>query len=81
MATWEEEHWESSVASGVPRSARRSGPYRRYVPDPVDGLALAVDGPLSRQVNTVERNIRSLNGPGAENLAGNGCAAFFRTAR
>jgi Fic family protein len=70
MATWEEEHWQSSVASGVPRSARRSGTYRRYVPDHVDGLALAIDGPLSRRVNTVERDIRSLNGPGAESLAG-----------
>ncbi|QVJ03474.1 Fic family protein (plasmid) [Nocardiopsis eucommiae] len=70
MATWEEEHWQSSVHSGVPRSARRSGTYRRYVPDRVDGLALAIDGRLSRRVHVVERDIRDLNGPGAENLAG-----------
>lgn len=70
MATWEEEHWQSSVASGVPRSAQRSGTYQRYVPDCVDGLALAIGGQLSRQINTVERNIRALNGPGAENLTG-----------
>ncbi|MFD3684315.1 Fic family protein [Nocardiopsis sp. NPDC058631] len=70
MATWEEAHWESSVGSGVPRSARLSGTYQRYVPDGIDGLALAVDGDLSRSVNTVERSIRALNGPNAENLAG-----------
>lgn len=70
MATWEEVHWESSVGSGAPRFARLSGPYRRYIPDGIDGLALAVDGDLSRRVNTVERRIRALNGPNAENLAG-----------
>ncbi|MFI6575035.1 Fic family protein [Nocardiopsis sp. NPDC050513] len=70
MATWEEVHWESSVGSGVPRSARLSGPYQRYIPDGIDGLALAVGGDLSRRVNTVERRIRALNGPNAENLAG-----------
>ncbi|MEE2035788.1 Fic family protein [Nocardiopsis sp. CT-R113] len=70
MATWEGAHWESGVGSGVPRSARLSGPYQRYVPDGIDGLALAVGGTLSRSVNTVERSIRALNGPNAENLAG-----------
>ena len=70
MATWEQAHWESSVDSGVPRSAQRSGTYLRYVPDSIDGLALAVDGELSRRVTTVERSIRALNGPGAESLAG-----------
>jgi Fic family protein len=70
MAAWEEAHWESSVDSGVPRSARLSGPYRRYVPDLVDGFPLAVDGDLSRRVGAVERSMRALNGPNAENLAG-----------
>ena len=70
MATWEQACWESSVDSGVPRSARRSGPYHRYVPDRIDGQALAIDGDLSRLVTAVERSIRSLNGPGAESLAG-----------
>lgn len=70
MATWEEALWESNVGSGVPRAAQRSGPYSRYLPDSIDGVALAVDGDLSRRVSVVERNIRALNGPGAENLAG-----------
>jgi Fic family protein len=70
MATWEQAHWASSVDSGVPRSAQRSGSYQRYVPDSIDGLGLPIDGELSRRVTAVERSIRALSGPGAENLAG-----------
>jgi Fic family protein len=70
MATWEQASWESSVESGVPRSSMRMGTYTRYVPDPVDGAALAVGGELSRQVAVLERQIRALNGDGAETLAG-----------
>ena len=70
MATWESAHWESRFGDGLPRSASRSGWYARYVPDPVDGVALAIRGDLSRRVTAVERSIRSLNGPGTENLAG-----------
>ncbi|MPZ60881.1 MAG: Fic family protein [Propionibacteriales bacterium] len=70
MATWEDAHWESSVDFGVPRIAQRSGSYRRYVPDLLDGVALAVDGDLSRRVTAIERMTRTLNGPGAESLAG-----------
>jgi len=70
MATWERANWASSVESGVLRSAQRSGRYQRYVPDTIDGLALAIDGELSRRVTAVERSIRALNVPGAETLAG-----------
>ena len=70
MATWETATWQSSVASGVPRHARQSGEYARYLPDRLDGAALAVDGGLARQISRVEREIRRLNGPGADGLAG-----------
>lgn len=70
MASWEQAHWESQVESGVPRSARRSGTYQRYVPDRVTGLAVAIDRDLSRRVASVERAIRALNGPDADGLAG-----------
>jgi len=70
MAAWEPAHWESDIASGIPRSEQRSGTYQRYVPDTIDGTALAVHAALSRQVATVERGIRSLNGGGTEGLAG-----------
>ncbi len=70
MGSWEEARWESSVHSGVPRSERRSGIYARYLPDLIDGVGLAIDGPTSRRVAEVERKVRALNGPGAEGLAG-----------
>ncbi len=70
MATWEDAHWASSVDSGVPRSARRSGSYQRYVPDLIDGVGLAVMGEVSRRITAIERSVRALNGPGAEGLAG-----------
>ena len=58
MATWEDAHWESSLDSGVPRSAQRSGSYQRYVPDLLDGVGLAVDGDVSRRITAIERSIR-----------------------
>lgn len=70
MGTWEEARWESSVESGVPKAERRAGRYERYVPDHLDGVALAVSGDISRQVSTVERSVRALNGPAADGLAG-----------
>ena len=70
MGWLEQAHWESSADGGVPRSEQRSGPYQPYVPDLVDGTALAVDGDVSRRVAGVERSVRELNGPGAEGLAG-----------
>ena len=70
MATWEDAHWASSVDSGVPRSARASGSYQRYVPDRLDGVGLAVVGDVSRRIAAIERGIRALNGPGADGLAG-----------
>lgn len=70
MATWDEADWESNVDSGVPRSARRSGSYQRYVPDLLDGVGLAVNGDLSRRITSIERSIRALNGPGADGLGG-----------
>lgn len=70
MATWDSAHWDSEGSSGLPRSARRSGPFHRYVPDCLDGVSLAVSGELSRRFAAVERSIRALNGQGADDLAG-----------
>jgi Fic family protein len=70
MSSWEESQWESSIDSAASRAQRRSGPYRRFVPDLLDGAAIAVDGDLARRITTVERGVRSLDGPGAEELAG-----------
>lgn len=70
MAEWEDAYWESTVHSGAPRSAMRSGRYQRYVPDVIEGAATAVGGDLSRRVAAVERSIRALNGPRADGLSG-----------
>lgn len=70
MANWEEAKWEPSIDSGVPRREHRPGVYQRYVPDFLDGIGLAINGDLSRQVARIERRVRALNGPGAEGLAG-----------
>ena len=70
MARWEQAHWKSNVDSGVPRSEQGPGVYYRYAPDFVDGAGLAITGDRSRQVATVERRIRALNGPGAQALDG-----------
>lgn len=70
MAAWESVHWDSDITSGVSRAQQRSGTYQRYVPDVVDGTALAIDPVVSRKVAAIERGIRSLNGDGAEGLAG-----------
>ncbi|MCC2591835.1 Fic family protein [Tessaracoccus sp. OS52] len=70
MATWEEALWEATVHSGLPRSDQLSGRYQRYIPDYLDGVALAVNGVLSRQVTLAERGVRALDGPEADGLAG-----------
>lgn len=70
MATWLDGHWESGVESGVPRRDRRSGPFRHYLPDHLGGWPVVVDDHLSSRLAAVEREVRALNGPGAEALAG-----------
>lgn len=69
MAHWEEARWRSADLDAVPRWDRRSGPYRRYVPDLLDGHPFTIDRELSVRVAQVEREIRALNsGPDAESL-------------
>ncbi len=69
MAEWIQSFWESGVATGLPRSARISGPYHAYVPDPLEGRTVRIGGELSRRIADAERAIRSLNGPDAHVLA------------
>jgi len=69
MARWEVARWEPSVESGVPRRDRRTGGYRRYVPDQLEAHPLTLDHTMARQVAEAERSVRELSGPGAEALA------------
>lgn len=69
MGTWDEAQWESSVDSGVPRRERRSGPYRRYVPDLLSGAPLALTPDVDALVARAERRVREL-GSASRDLAG-----------
>lgn len=69
MATWEQVVWQPGDVSGLPRVDRRSGPYRRYVPDELEARPLTLPSDLARRIATVERDIRRLNALGGENLA------------
>lgn len=69
MAGWESAHWESSIDSGAPRRDRRTGTYRRYLPDLLEAHPVTLDGDLARRVAGAEKAVRALNEPGAEALA------------
>ena len=69
MARWEEEHWESSLGSGLPRRERRSGMYRSYVPDPLLAIPLALPPTTDTAVAQAERAVRDLAGD-AHDLSG-----------
>lgn len=69
MSEWAEARWTSSVESGVPRKDRREGPYRRFVPDRLERLPLAIAGDLARMAARTERAVRALDEPGGEALA------------
>lgn len=62
MAGWITQHWESSVASGLPRRDRASGPYRAYRPDLLTQGALLLPIQLSEKAAAAEANIRALTG-------------------
>jgi len=60
--------WESSTDLGLPRNARRGCEYEAYVPDPLGGRQILLDGETAadvadaeRAVADLQRNTRSLN--------------------
>ncbi|HHW83422.1 MAG TPA: Fic family protein [Actinomycetales bacterium] len=71
MARWEERRWESSAGSGLPRSARRSGPYLTYIPDVLRDIPLRIPQELDLSLGIAEREVRGLDdGSSASDLAG-----------
>lgn len=68
MASWENADWESGADSGLPRRDRRTGPFRRYVPDLLEAHPLTLDGSLSLAVADAERSVRALSGRGGAAL-------------
>jgi Fic family protein len=53
--------WQTDVNSGLPRKDRRSCEYEAYVPDPLFGRPLALDGDVAADVADAERAITKLN--------------------
>ena len=69
MASWEQSEWQSSIESGLPRRDRRSGTYRRYVPDMLLGSPLLLPHDVDHLVARAEQAVRGLTG-NARDLAG-----------
>lgn len=69
MATWDEDHWVSSIESGMPRRDRRSGLYRRYVPDALVTGPLLLPPDVDQLVARAEQAVRGLAGD-TDDLAG-----------
>jgi len=69
MASWDENRWESSIESGLPRRDRRSGQFRTYVPDELVASPLVLPRDVDDLISQAERSVRGLNGD-AHDLAG-----------
>lgn len=68
MVGWDEQFWESTIESELPRRARRSGTYRSYIPDPLVGSPLILTPELDALVAEAERAVRSV--ASSDDLAG-----------
>ncbi|MEJ5945579.1 Fic family protein [Pseudokineococcus basanitobsidens] len=71
MAGWSQDWWDGSSVSGLPARDRRSGDYRRYLPDPLAGRPFHAPVWLERKAAAVERRVRDLgSAPGVEGREG-----------
>jgi Fic family protein len=61
MAKVIRKHWQSEAATGLPRSDRQSCEYEAYVPDPLMGRAIVLDGMVAADVADAEAAITRLN--------------------
>lgn len=61
MAKVLKRRWEPTSASGLPRSARRGCDYEAYIPDPLMGRPIALDGTTAADVADAERALDRLN--------------------
>ena len=56
--------WTPSYESSLPRRARQGCDYDAYVPDPLDGLALQIDGQVAADIADAERDALALSARG-----------------
>jgi Fic family protein len=54
-------HWITDESSGLSRRDRRSCDYEAYVPDPLDGRPIALDGDTAAEIAEAERAIATLD--------------------
>ena len=54
-------HWQSEVSAGLPRKDRQSCEYEAYVPDPLVGRAVVLEGAVAADVADAEAAITRLN--------------------
>jgi len=54
-------HWQSEVSVGLPRKDRQSCEYEAYVPDPLVGRAIVLEGAVAADVADAEAAITRLN--------------------
>jgi Fic family protein len=54
-------HWQSEASAGLPRKDRRSCEYEAYVPDPLMGRAITLEGAVAADVADAEAAITRLN--------------------
>lgn len=54
-------HWESTLDAGVPRRDRQPCEYEAYVPDPLRGRRITLDGDVAADVTDAEAAITRLN--------------------
>lgn len=69
MGQWVEQRWESTIESGMPRRARRSGNYRSYQPDPLLEGPLVLPVEHERLIASAEQAVRDVAGDSSD-LAG-----------
>lgn len=61
MAKVIRKHWQSDASAGLPRKDRQSCEYEAYVPDPLMGRAIVLDGAVAADVADAEAAITRLN--------------------
>jgi Fic family protein len=61
MGRFIQRHWTTEAVSGVPRAERRSCDYRPYIPDPLAGRPLQLDGAVAADVADAEAAIARLD--------------------
>jgi Fic family protein len=63
MATLIKRHWQSEASAGLPRADRLSCEYEAYIPDPLVGRAVSLEGSVAADVTDAEAAIVRLNAP------------------